>query len=121
MPKPSSATAANPISFNRDDSAPDTRSLASSTSSTNGASCTSVITACSTPEAISAERSGASNRPAACARQLPRASTSLVMLHDNGFRLCRDGVRWLRRDGVERLRHVASSPRRVPIARPALQ
>ena len=29
--------------------------------------------ACSTPETISAERSGASNWPAACARQLPRA------------------------------------------------
>ena len=65
VPKPSTDTAAIPTFHNRDASAPDASNRASSTSNTNGASCTRVITACSTPEMISAERSGASNRPAA--------------------------------------------------------
>ena len=107
VPIPSSATAANPISFNRDDSAPDANSLASSTSSRNGASCTSVITACSTPEAISADRNGPSNRPAAWARQLPRAAGSAV------GPCCTTTL-----SGCP---EIGSSPRRVPIARPTLQ
>lgn len=71
-PRPSSDTAAMPTFHSRDAGAPDTSRRASSTSSTNGASCTSVMTACNRPDRISAERSGASNRPAAWARQFPR-------------------------------------------------
>ncbi|EPQ74633.1 transmembrane ABC transporter ATP-binding protein [Mycobacterium marinum str. Europe] len=124
VPRPSSETAASPTCQSRDSWAPDNNIRANSTSSTNGASCTRVATTCSTPDRIRAKRSGASNRPAAWARQLPRGVAATGdWATGSGVSACASATSGWSSRQVEAPPAAASGTpsRQVPISRPAVQ